>query len=55
MISLAPLTWLIMSEVFPTRVRATGMAIAGTILWGSTFIVNLYYPRLVEYMELKFG
>jgi len=53
--SLAPLTWLIMAEIFPTRVRGRAMAIASGSLWISFFIVNQIYPPAVAYFEKHFG
>ena len=35
-ISLAPLGWLIMSEIFPTRIRARGMAFGSLACWVAT-------------------
>lgn len=54
-ISLAPLTWLLMSEVFPTRIRAKGMAIAAGTLWVTLYLVNQIYPILERYLEKTYG
>ena len=41
--SLAPITWVILSEIFPNRVRGAGMAVASAVLWiASTFLVLLF-------------
>ncbi len=34
-VSLAPLTWLIMAEIFPNRIRGIAMSIASVVLWVS--------------------
>ena len=48
LVSLAPLGWLIMSEVFPAKLRAKGMAVAGITLWLATFSsVYLLNPFLI--------
>src|ERR1700687_4988356 len=53
--SLAPLTWLIMSEMFPTRIRGRAMAIAAVSLWIAFFIVNQLYPAAVAFFERSYG
>ncbi|MSU61092.1 MAG: MFS transporter [Pedosphaera sp.] len=53
--SLAPLTWLIMSEIFPTRIRGRAMSIAGVALWLSFFIGSQTFPPLISFFEGKFG
>jgi MFS family permease len=37
-ISVAPLAWLIMSEMFPTNLRSKGMAVASLTLWVAYFV-----------------
>jgi sugar porter (SP) family MFS transporter len=53
--SWAPLAWLIMSEIFPTRVRSRAMSIAGAALWLSFFIGSQVFPTLTSYFERRFG
>jgi len=45
-ISLAPLAWLIMAEIFPTRLRGKAMSVASVVLWTSTVMVNQAFPFL---------
>ncbi|MGH9158521.1 MAG: sugar porter family MFS transporter [Vicinamibacteraceae bacterium] len=54
-ISMAPLTWLIMSEVFPTRLRGKAMALCATFLWTSAFVTGQLFPSVTEYFELHEG
>jgi sugar porter (SP) family MFS transporter len=54
-ISLGPLPWLIMSEIFPTRLRSKAMAIGSISVWLSLFVANQFFPFLVAYFERKFG
>jgi sugar porter (SP) family MFS transporter len=49
--SLAPLAWLIMAEIFPTRIRARAMAVASVTLWISSYLINQFFPLLVEWSE----
>jgi sugar porter (SP) family MFS transporter len=53
--SLAPLAWLIMSEIFPTRIRGRAMSIAGVALWLSFFIGSQVFPPLTTFFEGKYG
>lgn len=42
--SLAPVTWVVISEIFPNRVRGTAMSIAVTALWIASFILTYTFP-----------
>ena len=44
--SLAPVTWVLISEIFPNRIRATAMSIAVTALWIACFILTYTFPLL---------
>lgn len=54
-LSLAPLTWLTISEVFPTRVRGMGMAIATVFLWLATYGSAQAFPLLGHHFERTSG
>lgn len=54
-ISLAPLAWLIMAEIFPTRLRGMAMSVASVVLWSSTVMVNQAFPLLSNLSEKMFG
>lgn len=54
-VSLAPLTWLIMAEIFPNRIRGIAMSIASVVLWVSTVMVNQAFPFLSEISSRMFG
>ncbi len=47
-VSLGPVVWLIIAEVFPTRIRGRGMAIASLLLWGANYIVSQTFPMINE-------
>lgn len=55
-ISLGPVTWVILSELFPTRIRGRVMAIATVFLWTFCFIVSQTFPMLNDnvYLVEKF-
>lgn len=44
--TLAPVTWIVISEIFPTKFRATGMAISTFALWSACFILTYTFPLL---------
>lgn len=54
-ISLAPVTWLIMSEIFPTGLRSRAMGIATLGLWASCFLANQTFPPVVSELERRMG
>src|ERR1700744_1563363 len=47
-ISLAPLGWLLISEVFPTGVRGVGMSIGSLSHWGFNAIISFTFLKLVN-------
>jgi len=44
--TLAPVTWVVLSEIFPSRVRGTAMAIATASLWAACFVLTYTFPLL---------
>ncbi len=44
--SLAPVTWVVLSEIFPNRMRGTAMSIATFSLWAACFILTYTFPLL---------
>ncbi|MBZ5561018.1 MAG: sugar porter family MFS transporter [Acidobacteriia bacterium] len=44
--SLAPVTWVIISEIFPNRIRGAAMSVAVTSLWIACFILTYTFPLL---------
>jgi len=44
--SLAPVTWVLISEIFPNRIRGTAMSIAVGFLWIACFILTYTFPIL---------
>jgi sugar porter (SP) family MFS transporter len=46
--SLGPVTWTVINEVFPARVRGRGVAFATAVNWGSAWLVSQFFLSLVE-------
>jgi MFS family permease len=42
--SLAPVTWVVIAEIFPTRIRGTAMAFAVGCLWAACFPLTYTFP-----------
>ena len=45
-VSLAPVTWVVISEIFPNRIRGAAMAIAISSLWIACFLLTYTFPML---------
>jgi sugar porter (SP) family MFS transporter len=46
--SLAPVTWVVISEIFPNRIRGAAMSVAVAALWLACFILTYTFPILKE-------
>lgn len=44
--SLAPITWVVLSEIFPNRLRGVAMSIASFSLWVASFVLTFTFPLL---------
>ncbi|WP_158839576.1 sugar porter family MFS transporter [Polaribacter sp. L3A8] len=44
--SLAPITWVVLSEIFPNKIRGVAMSIATFSLWVASFILTFTFPIL---------
>ena len=44
--TLAPITWVVLSEIFPTDVRAAYMAVCTAALWCACFFLTYTFPLL---------
>jgi sugar porter (SP) family MFS transporter len=43
----SPVTWLLLAEMFPTKVKAQFMSVATATTWITNFIISLIYPQLI--------
>ncbi len=49
--SLGPVVFVLISEIFPNRLRSYAVAIATFSLWGANFIVTLTFPYLLNNLK----
>ena len=49
-ISLGPITWTLLSEIFPGNVRGLGISVAGTLNGIMSFVVATIFPAELEYL-----
>lgn len=49
--SLAPIVWVVLSEIFPQQIRGTAMAISTLFLWIASFILTYSFPLLNESLQ----
>ncbi|MHC4388073.1 MAG: sugar porter family MFS transporter [Planctomycetota bacterium] len=45
-LSVGPVTWVILSEIFPTSIRGRAMAIATFWLWSANYVVSQTFPMM---------
>lgn len=49
--SLAPVTWVVLSEIFPNKIRGTAMSVATFSLWAACFILTYTFPLLNQLLK----
>lgn len=54
-IGLAPLSWIIVSEIFPNRVRSHALAIVCIFLFGSSFVTVQLFPMIMDWLRQTTG
>ena len=45
---MGPLTWVVISELFPNAIRGKAMSLSIVFLWIACFFVALLFPLLVD-------
>lgn len=54
-LGLAPLSWIIVSEIFPNRVRSYALAITCAFLFGSSFLTAQLFPMAMDWLRVHTG
>ncbi|MEN8117986.1 MAG: sugar porter family MFS transporter [Bacteroidota bacterium] len=47
-VSLGPVTWILIAEIFPNKVRGKAMSVSIVFVWISAFILSLFFPILSD-------
>jgi SP family xylose:H+ symportor-like MFS transporter len=47
-LSVGPVTWVLLSEIFPTKIRGRAMSIATFCLWSANFVISQSFPMMDE-------
>lgn len=50
-VSLGPAVWVVISEIFPNRLRSKGMSVAVVILWIACTIVTIIFPVMLKILN----
>jgi sugar porter (SP) family MFS transporter len=50
-VAMGPIVWVVLSEIFPTRVRGTAMSVATVCLWCACFLVSQFFPIMLERLQ----
>jgi len=47
-LTVAPVTWVLIAEIFPSRIRSQGVATAVSALWIASFVLTYTFPLLMK-------
>jgi SP family sugar:H+ symporter-like MFS transporter len=47
-----PVTWVMLGETFPNKIRGTGLALGGLVQWGSNFAITMSFPIMLAGLGL---
>ena len=50
-VAMGPVVWVVMSEIFPTRIRGRAMSIATVCLWVACYAVSQTFPWMLETLK----
>lgn len=50
-VAMGPVVWVVLSEIFPTRVRGTAMSVATVCLWIACYAVSQTFPWLLANLK----
>ncbi len=50
--SWGPVVWVVLAEIFPNRIRAKALGLAGAVLWCMNFTVTVTFPVLAQGFSL---
>lgn len=47
-VAMGPVVWVVIAEIFPTRIRGRAMSVAVVCLWASCYAVSQFFPVMLE-------
>ena len=50
--SWGPVMWVMLGEMFPNRMRGSGLAVAGLAQWGANFLITMSFPLMLHAIGL---
>lgn len=48
----APVSWILMAEIFPMRLRGVGFGIVCSVAWMTNFLVGFFFLQLVNWLSM---
>ena len=54
-LTLAPLSWVVLSEIFPNRVRNKAMSLATLLMFAASYVTTNLFPMVLEEFKNAFG
>jgi hypothetical protein len=54
-LTLAPLSWVVLSEIFPNRIRSKAMSLATCVMFASSYAIVNVFPVVLEWFRNRFG
>jgi sugar porter (SP) family MFS transporter len=54
-LTLAPLSWVVLSEIFPNRIRGKAMSLATCAMFASSYMLMNVFPIIMDSFENRFG
>lgn len=51
--AVSPVTWLVLAEIFPLRVKAFGMGVSVFCLWVTNFLISFIFPVMLHKIGLS--
>jgi sugar porter (SP) family MFS transporter len=50
-VAMGPVVWVVIAEIFPTRIRGRAMSITTVCLWISCYLVSQFFPIMLENLQ----
>jgi MFS transporter, SP family, arabinose:H+ symporter len=52
-IGMGGIYWVVVSEIFPTRVRGAAMSLSVVFLWGGNYLVSQFFPAMLATLHSR--